>query len=393
MRRKSHKITVKPTKQEGYNWVVTYPHGGGRKRTFFKHKSGRGGADTFARKKKDEIESLGAKHETVTDAEWSAIIAFREGLESLPEEARNITLMDVVNAHLAQARSQFQSISCRELSNKLIDIVEKNPHRKSDMHLSDIKSRLNRFNKKYGNVMISDISKEDVEEYLNEQSNGARPNFYATLHQLFVLAVNQKVARKNVMKEIRKPQPRKDAEIGILKPKELSRLLEFCEGKVLPAVVISFFAGVRRSELGRLDWSDICFDSTEEGEYGFIEIKAKNAKSSRRRLIPMSENLKGWLLSHRKNSGSVVITSATYRHGLEKAQKLSGVKIPQNGGRHSFASYRWKLEPDKVVIELGHKDSALIYQRYRQLVTMKDAEAYWKIFPSDESDIVNIKSA
>jgi integrase len=57
---------------------------------------------------------------------------------------------------------------------------------------------------------------------------------------------------------------------------------------------------------------------------------------------------------------------------------------PQNALRHSFASYHLARFSDAaaLALELGHTNSNLVFQHYRQLVKPKRAERYWKIVPA-----------
>lgn len=64
----------------------------------------------------------------------------------------------------------------------------------------------------------------------------------------------------------------KTDEPGILKPAQVAARLSHADDDTLPRLAISFFAGVRRAEIERLDWSEIDLKS------GQIEIKASKAK-------------------------------------------------------------------------------------------------------------------
>ena len=51
--------------------------------------------------------------------------------------------------------------------------------------------------------------------------------------------------------------------------------------------------------------------------------------------------------------------------------------------RHSFASNHLTHYGDqnRTALELGHRDTDLLYKHYRALVTKEDAEKYWDIKP------------
>ncbi|HEU5246938.1 MAG TPA: hypothetical protein VFU09_07610 [Candidatus Udaeobacter sp.] len=73
-----------------------------------------------------------------------------------------------------------------------------------------------------------------------------------------------------------------------------------------------------------------------------------------------------------------------HRELLDTAREKAGITDwPQNALRHSFASYHLARFNDAaaLALELGHTNSNLVFQHYRQLVKPKQAERYWKIVP------------
>ena len=70
---------------------------------------------------------------------------------------------------------------------------------------------------------------------------------------------------------------------------------------------------------------------------------------------------------------------------LETAREAAGIEHwPQNALRHGFASYYLAKFNDAaaLALKLGHTNSNLVFQHYRQLVKPKQAERYWKIVPA-----------
>jgi len=51
--------------------------------------------------------------------------------------------------------------------------------------------------------------------------------------------------------------------------------------------------------------------------------------------------------------------------------------------RHSYASYHLALHQsaDKTALEMGHRDTNMLFRHYRELVTKEEAQAYWRIEP------------
>jgi integrase len=54
---------------------------------------------------------------------------------------------------------------------------------------------------------------------------------------------------------------------------------------VLPMLAIGAFAGLRESEIKRLDWRDI------DLRRGYIEVKAEKSKTAKRRIVRIQPNL------------------------------------------------------------------------------------------------------
>jgi integrase len=90
-----------------------------------------------------------------------------------------------------------------------------------------------------------------------------------------------------------------DSAPAIWTPTEMLRLLEVCPPRHVPLLAIGAFTGIRSAEINRLDWEDFLWDR------GFVEVKAKRAKTKARRLVPITENLKLWLAPFRKDKGPV----------------------------------------------------------------------------------------
>jgi len=141
--------------------------------------------------------------------------------------------------------------------------------------------------------------------------------------------------------------------------------------------------------LERLDWSDIHFDSD------LIEVTAEKAKTARRRFVRMQPNLREWLLPVRKRKGAVVCDN--FRKQFDAAREAAKIaEWPDNALRHSFASYHLAHFKDAaaLALEMGHTDSGMIFDHYRELVKPKEAERFWSIRPAaaEKGKIVPIEA-
>ena len=88
-------------------------------------------------------------------------------------------------------------------------------------------------------------------------------------------------------------------------------------------------------------------------------------------------------------TGAVV--PANWRKKLDLVRKAAGLaRWPNNGLRHSFASYRLAAIHDapRVGSELGHTSPQMLYSTYRELVLPEEAERYWKLIPESKGENV-----
>jgi integrase len=138
---------------------------------------------------------------------------------------------------------------------------------------------------------------------------------------------------------------------------------------MIPYLAIGLFAGVRPLEIQRLQQQDI----TDR----YIEITAAKAKTRKRRLVSLSDNLKEWIAL----GGDLPLTNKPKR--LARVLHMAGLKWKPDIMRHSFASYHLAMyrSADKTAFELGHRDSKMLFAHYRELVTQEAAESYWSIRP------------
>ncbi len=213
-----------------------------------------------------------------------------------------------------------------------------------------------------------------------------RRNYIRDLHMLFAFALSRNWTAMNPVKAIAKPSEI-EGEPTILSAEELRKLLCVAENEVRVGLVLKAFAGLRTSELLRLDWKEI-------RETQLIVVGTK-AKTRQRRVVTLSENLRTWLAPHRQAAGKVIPTSARSWHdSVRRFVHIAGIELPKNALRHSFCSYHLaKHKNENLTAAEAGNTPAMIYRHYRALVTEKEATEYWLIQPPAEGNIVTFESA
>jgi integrase len=348
--------------------VVNYREAGKRKRSFFETKEQ---AESFAGFKNAELKRNGVEHAEFPTA--LRVIA-QNAVEQLKPFGKTIT--DAVQHYIAYLKAKEKSCAAVHLVRELV--AAKQNDGVSKRHLDDLRSRLNIFADKFDGQPVATITSAAIDDWLRSLAVSAvtRNHYLRLIVLAFNFAVQRGYATENPAEKTAKAKERA-GDIGILSVAQAARLLESATLEVLPYTAIGLFAGLRRAEIERLDWSEIDFES------GLIEVTAQKAKAARRRLVAIQPNLREWLLPIRKHKGT--ITTEGFRKRFEQARTVAGIQDwPDNALRHSFASYHLAhfKNAASTALELGHHDSRVAFGHYRELVKPKEAERYWKIKPA-----------
>jgi len=372
-------VTVTPWKGHPvYKWRVSYPDGATRRSKGFKNKSGENSAHAFAHEKRGNIDKDGSRHEAISDEERRAVITFRNLVAELPESVEKPTLAAAIEHYAQTMMIRQNSKSVTQVADSCLLKIKKRGAGRD--HLDTISRRFERFIGDYGDWLACDVSEEIAEEWLEDLDVGATTtnHYRAALNQLFGHALKLKAVTENIIEGIEKRETEHDPEI--LTVDEAGKLLENSAPEILPSIAIGLFAGVRRAEIGRLDWSDIDF---EEGFIHVPKAKSKGRLGRRKgRFIPIRPALKTWLLPLRQESGSIMPSPMIYRSRLDEAKATAGIKKwPHNALRHSFCSYHLAAfeNANALALEMGHRDSDMIFENYRQAVTKTKALPFWEL--------------
>jgi integrase len=169
---------------------------------------------------------------------------------------------------------------------------------------------------------------------------------------------------------------------GILSVEVVARMLEIAEADLVPAIALGAFAGLRPSEIHKMDWKDIHWENKE------IDIDPLRCKTARYRFIPMHENLIEWLELYRQSSGPIFRQSVgRLSMRISRAGRAAGLaKWPSDGLRHSYGSYEYarNRSADDTTAQMGNSKD-VFFSNYRNRVRREEAVAYFGIRPSSEA--------
>lgn len=375
------KVSVKPnnsTARPHLKWVVNYRHPSeGRKRQYFPTKEK---ADGRADEVQTEIDNFGLQALQLTPAQR---IQALDAIERLKPHGATIT--DAVVEYLERRSGSTKTMG--EVCRAFIETrVQK---KRSIRHLDGLRNVLNRFNEKFEEIRIRDITAEQVQDWINARGVGPRTmnHMRAVIHSVFAYALKKKIVRENVVKDVDK-EDAKGGKVGILIPEEMRALLVAARGEpdVLATIAIGGFAGIRPEELKRLQKSAILI------ERDVIDCGSEITKTAQHRYVKIEPVLKAWLepiLSKLPLIGP--IQGMNFRRRFDDVRKAAGFAVrggegkpwPHDALRHSFGSYHLAHFKNAAVtaIEMGHEGTSMLYSNYRARVGEDEAKAWWNLMP------------
>ena len=370
---------IRPYKHPRLKWLIRSKLSGKWERKFFETK-----CEAEGYKHLKEIELLNQGKEGATFPSSLRVMAQRES-ERL--KAYGKTLTDATDFYIGHLKARAGSV----LVGKAIEELIKNRRSSgaSKRYCNDLRLRLGRLDKPFENRTIAELTTHELDEWL-ENLNVApttRNTFRRDARTLFSFAFTRGYCSDNAATRTRKAKEIPQ-EIRILTVAECQQLLGAADSDMLPFFAIGAFAGLRRSEIEQLTWEQVDFQSR------LIEVKARQAKTARRRLVNIEANLCDWLQPYAAESGAICPTN--FRKRFDDVRKKAGLlEVWQdNILRHSYGSYYLGVNKDVAALALQMGNSpAVIFKHYRNLVKPDDATRYWKIRPvlTDSDKIVRFK--
>jgi integrase len=388
------------TKPVGFQWKKSKPFAGKEYRVWG-YVDGKRRQYWFATEKEakancadrnQEREAYGSKLNL--DSE-SRLEAFRAAELLRPHRK---TIMDAVRHYLEHLNRTAVSVPFSTLASRVREefVRREKANEVSDRHAKTLRETLNKLELKFGNQTVSEITKDQVREWLLSLPLAVktRNKHRGYAAQVFSLAKDFGYTSVNPVSEVKKFRERvteENGEIGILSVEDTEKLFRAADPEVIPFLTLSYFCGIRTSTIERLDWSDIKYD---EKRAIVPRYKGKNQK---RYPVTLTDNVIDWLRPHVKASGSLLVrATATNRFSkikgrpsdvatrdrMLKAAAKAGITLPDNAGRNTFISMHVAhyQSMGKTALE-GNTSIEIIERDYLDIVRREDAAKYWEIRP------------
>jgi len=356
---------------------------GKRHRRFFPSK---GEAKTYADQILTARRNHGAQAFALTDVQrLEAVEAFSK-LKNF-----DVSLAEVVDSYLKRVDPKAGPVPVGQVIDELLK--KKIQSNKRLRYIQTLKCVLGIFRRSFGKKPIYELGPDEIDNWFNTLDivPATRNNYRRILSVLFKFAVKRGYCGESIISKtdpvtIDTPPP------GILTVEQASRILAVASADpelgLLPGITIGLFAGLRSCELKQIKWEEINLST------GNIEVTAEKSKSRRRRLVTVSPNLLAWLKPFAHEHG--LLLPPNWYGRLRRLKELANIQDwPDNAMRHSFASYHYARHQsaDKTAFQLGHQDTKILFEHYRELVAREEAKRYWSLFPDKVSKVPQLNLA
>jgi integrase len=235
--------------------------------------------------------------------------------------------------------------------------------------------------------LVCDVQAGDLEAVLRTMPASSRNAAMRRLRSIFNLCIKRDWLRggQSPIAKLDFADVARD-EVDVFSVGQVQAMLDHAlkhDPEFLAYRVLAFFCGIRpEGELTRLRWEDVSIERRE------VVLPAAITKTKRKRAVVLSNNAIEWLQCARQATGLVAPWSAyTLREKHRANYRGAGItKWIQQGARHSFCSYWLALHKsiDELVLQSGHDDPKVLWQRYYAHVSDEDARRYWQIRPAKD---------
>jgi hypothetical protein len=258
------------------------------------------------------------------------------------------------------------------------------------------------FSHEFGSRLLDEIQAIQISDWANGKSwsRKTRNDVLGVISLLYRDAVQRGYAARNPAdsKSIAREKLR-GGSVSVFTPDEGRAIMARISDDLKPFMSLWLFGLMRKEEVARLTWAQIGQGLAS----GSIYMSDDQTKNRQARSIPITDNLRAWLMRYRKSTGLLLPESWQGKDEAHRIQRLddlvkhirrkSKVAWKSNAPRHSSISYSLTLSKDPVETAKRAGTSLLKIQRHywsrSEAVTAESASEWFGIFP-ELSNVVPI---
>lgn len=297
----------------------------------------------------------------------------RQAFNELPA---GVTLPEVVRFWTSRHKTVQESCLVQDAVDQYIAAKERRGLRRESIRTP--RNRLNRLAQALPDRMLHEITLNHLLEVLEDFGVEGQTwnNYRADWSAFWTWAVGRELAADNPAKRIESHATYEG--IREFLPQTTIRnmlgMIERHDPELAPYYYLSFFLGIRTTELHRMAGALV----TPE----LVRVTPESAKTGAMRHLEPHETVRAWIERYPPPDGPIVVRNHRNRSDAIR-RRLGYPHWPVNGGRHAAATYllaAWQ-DAGRVAYTLGHRNTNLLYNRYRGLTTPEEAEQYLAILP------------
>jgi integrase len=392
------RFKVTPCVHGRNKYIVTGYTNGRRIRTFFRTKLE---AETFAEGRNIELQNFGHELSVMPSALRSEALTCSERLAPF-----GVTITQVTDIWLGHNDWRAKSVLVKEGIEKFFVELDRKlaANEIGNRHHKTLRSVIKKLQPAFTFSYICDLSPEILNKWLVTQPVIAttRNNIQRNLSVFFTYAVDNVWIAENPLRKVKRANTKRlraAKKVCIYTPEQAAAILVEADHDLVPFFAIGLFAGLRTSEIERLDWRHILWDER------LIDVEGENSKTGKARFVPMSDNLVAWLSPYQGMQGPVAEATQIWkriqpgRRGRLNLDRRKLVRdragIPATGManamRHSYCSYRYALHNDlgECAKHAGNSP-AVFLSNYNHRVKEAPARQYFSIMPQDAQNIIKV---
>jgi integrase len=274
---------------------------------------------------------------------------------------------------------------------------------RSTRHVNGLKWDLSPFCAEF--PRIRKCREREISAWLRNRSVGPRrrDNLRDSIVELFRFAHRREYLRgfgPSEAEKVRKIKPGHD--VVTWSPLEAELLLANVSPKWMPCLVLGLFAGLRKSEILRLDWSAFKWDLLDRNAQSapVIAVTRKIARKIRvDRLVPIGQNLLKWLAPYRDRVGPLYPGNFKTNENsccreTARLRRATGLPRKDNANRHSFGTYRLAITKnyEQVALEMGNS-ARKVRENYNDPKPEPEAVRYFELAPPELEKVVPMSLA
>jgi integrase len=287
--------------------------------------------------------------------------------------------VEIGKISLSRAISDFLSLRYRP--EKMVNNVT----------LKQEKQILKAFSGHFGNPTIDSFTRREINTWLRMMDKAPRTihHHFAIVRRFFNWCEQEELLTgRNPIRSVKAPEVPKTPPT-MISPEYMAKFLE--AAKELPDehyrrqmvvyLCIGGFAGLRTSEIKRLQWEDINWQNGGRDHKGHVYVRP--SKDGNERIVTITEALRRHLQPFALQSGPVLSWSFNRASKLraEIEKRAGSIELPDNCLRHCFASYHvamWRSW-EETAFEMGHTSPRMTQAKYVKPMDKHVAEQWWAL--------------